>query len=98
MRTALRTTALRTKGFCANHSANRFALTALCVETAWKLLSTTFFMDTALRTGSFTAAPMLSFVKFFCSELGWILTAAIAGFLRFFALLQLQPNAKKPTQ
>ena len=53
MRTALRTTALRTG----------------------------YFMRTSLRTESFAAAPIAGFYRFFCPELGRVLTAAIGGFL-----------------
>ena len=48
MRTALRTTALRTG----------------------------YFMRTSLRTESFIAALIAGFLRFFCPELGWVLTAA----------------------
>ena len=56
MRTALRTTALRTG----------------------------YFMRTSLRTGSFAAAPIAGFLRFFCPELDRILTAAMSGFVRFY--------------
>ena len=46
-------------------------------------LRTGYFMRTSLRTESFAAAPIAGFLRFFCPELGRVLTAVIGSFRRF---------------
>ena len=46
-------------------------------------LQTGVSVRTSPRTESFAAGPIAGFLRFFCPELGRVLTAAIGGFRRF---------------